>query len=102
MKNKDLQALEEAYGKVTEADIHVMNKIKLSQVIDAVYNEEREIFLDSIYWEAEEEKKTALFNFDVSWNNVNTIEDIVNVLVEVIGVDQDEAHKRILNAIIEA
>ena len=81
-----------------------MNKIKLSQVIEAVYNEEREIFLDPGMWvdNTEEEKKTALFDFDASWNSVNTIEDIVEVLVEVIGFDQDEAYNRILNAIVEA
>ena len=81
-----------------------MNKIKLSQVIEAVYNEEREIFLDPEMWvdNTEEEKETALFDFDASWNSVNTIEDIVEVLVEVIGFDQDEAYNRILNAIVEA
>ena len=81
-----------------------MEKIKLSQQIDAVYNEEKEIFLDPEIWvdSTEEEKETALFDFDASWNNVNTIEDIVEVLVEVIGFDQDEAYNRILNAIIEA
>ena len=81
-----------------------MNKIKLSQVIEAVYNEEREIFLDPEIWvdNTEEEKKTALFDFDASWNSVNTIEDIVEVLVEVIGFDQYEAYNRILNAIVEA
>ena len=80
-----------------------MKKIKLSQVIEAVYNEEREIFLDPEIWvdNTEEEKKTALFDFDASWNNVNTVEDIVEVLVEVIGFDQDEAYNRILNVIID-
>jgi len=81
-----------------------MNKIKLSQVIEAVYNEVREIFIDPEIWvdNTEEEKETALFDFDASWNNVNTVEDIVEVLVEVFGFDQDEAYNRILNAIIEA
>jgi len=81
-----------------------MNKIKLSQVIEAIYNEVREIFIDPEIWvdNTEEEKETALFDFDASWNNVNTVEDIVEVLVEVFGFDQDEAYNRILNAIIEA
>jgi len=81
-----------------------MNKIKPSQVIEAVYNEVREIFLDPEIWvdNTEEEKETALFDFDASWNNVNTVEVLVEVLVEVFGFDQDEAYNRILNAIIEA
>lgn len=80
-----------------------MKKIKLSQVIDAVYNEEREIFLDPEIWvdNTEEEKKTALLNFDASWNSVNTVEDVVEVLGD-LGFDQDEAYNRILNAIVEA
>ena len=79
-------------------------KIKISELIEVIYNEERVIFLDPENWAdvTEEEKKTALFDFDASWNNVNTVEDLVEVLVDVLGFDQDEAYIRILNVMIEA
>jgi hypothetical protein len=78
-------------------------KIKISELIEVVYQEERVIFLDPEIWvdNTEEEKKTALFDFDASWNSVNTVEDLVDVLGD-LGFDQDEAYTRILNVIIEA
>ena len=69
-----------------------MNKI-LKALIDTIHEEEREIFL------ATEENTMSLKEFDEYFENVETKQDLLEVL-ERIGFDQSEAESRLERAIL--
>ena len=80
-----------------------MNKIKLKELADQLYKEEKEIFLHPDNWinVPEKEKAQALFDFEIVWETMNTVDDLITTL-EDIGYDYEDACARIIRTTIEA
>ena len=80
-----------------------MKKIKLKELADQLYKEEKEIFLHPDNWVdvPKKEKAQALVDFEIVWETMNTVEDLI-ATQEDIGYDYEDACARIIRTTIEA